>query len=158
MSNPFDKWRADMEEFEERARQERAVLHARRDDIGISLLKEGRNVRQINEMLGIKNPNWLYDACARRGLGTPSAVRKEALATMALPTLDIVPVPDGYRVTAIQSEEHALMTWDERAGAYTPSDVKTEPGSELHKMVRAFGRGTLPFPYPGRVDNKKETR
>ena len=146
-TNPFaDNLRA-FEDLEETTRERRALLHAEREEIAIELLRDGHTVRAINEWLGTSNPNWIYTACASRGLGTPGQVRASGLKDASRPSLVYGRSPGGYRVTVTRTDESAVFTWDVEAGAYVPSEVNVSRGSELYHVVRKFGRGLLPFPY-----------
>ena len=145
--NPFSEYFAAVERCEDEIRARREALSEMRDEIGIKLLRTGYSLRRINEFLGTKNPNWLYAACSKRGLGTPGKVREHAKADG--PTITLTPIDGGYIAEAKGTAESATFTWDEDAEAYTPSDVIATRGSDMHRAVRGFGRGLLPFPYKG---------
>lgn len=145
--NPFKDYLSDLAAFEAKVRRDRAVLHARKEDIAIDLLKQGHTVRTINGWLGTKNPNWIYEACTQRGLGTPGQVRERALADSSLHPLQTSPVPGGYLVTSPRTDEQATFIWEPEANAYAPKDSRVVRGSALYDVVRRFGQGLLPFPY-----------
>ena len=145
--NPFQEWRNALDAFETDVRERRAEMHEARDDIAVELLKEGHAVKKILEWYGTKNPNWIFTACANRGLGTPAQIRREALDNPNRETLVRKRVPGGYLVTDTGTEEEATFIWEPEAGAYTPKDTNVNRGSELHDVVKRFGAGLLPFPY-----------
>lgn len=142
--NPFKEYQADFRAFERETRERRAELHRRRDDIAIDLLRTGMTVAEINKLIGTTSPTWIYDACKVRGLGTPGEVR-----AMSAPEQEftMTPTETGYRVVANTTRESAVFTWMSEAGGYTPSEVNAARGSNLHGIVKRFGRGLLPFPF-----------
>ena len=146
--NPFKAWREAMDNLERDTRLRRMELNRERDDLGISLLQDGHAIKDILAWCGTTSANWLYTACANRDLGTPAEVRNEALADPNRETLKKERIPGGYYVTCPSTEEEAPFIWEPEADAYTPKDTNVNRGSELHDVVKRFGAGLLPFPYP----------
>ena len=136
-----------MDAFETDMQERRAEMHEARDNIAVELLKEGHPINKIIEWCGSKNVTWLYDACKRRGLGTPGRVRKEARENPDRETLVKKRVPGGYLVTDPYTGEEVTFIWEPEADAYAPKDASFTRGSELHGIVKRFGAGLLPFPY-----------
>ena len=144
----FDELQRELDKLEEDYRLARADINHKREEIAIEMLHKGYTVKRINSLAGTTNPNWVYTACEKRGLPTPGQIRASAQAAQEEGSLTVTEVKGGYSVTSNDGEEYATFTWLVEAGAYSVSRHKVKPGGRLAEVVRAYGKGLLPFPYP----------